>query len=181
MTAAERVKTYGKPATSVLVTDPATGQKKLKLVPSVEWERKNIVMVHVPWPLEHSRYGFQRPIRVHKLVVDQFSLMFRRWKESGLLEHLKTMDGTLNIRMKRGKEASLDISNLSTHSFGAAIDLNARWNGLGKKPAPVGSEGSLIELVPIAQELGFVWGGEWKTPDAMHLEIGKVLKPAGKA
>lgn len=171
MTPAERVKVYGKPCSLEVKTQT--------LIPDKDWERKNIVMVHVPWPIEHSRYGFQRPIRVHKLVVDKFSLLFRRWTEAGLLDRLKTFDGALNVRMKRGYEKSVDLSNLSTHSFGAAIDLNAKWNPLGHDTKP-GAEGALDELVPIARESGFVWGGDWKRPDKMHFEVG-VPKQVAKA
>ena len=59
---------------------------------------------------------------------------------------------------------------------GTAFDINVAWNGLGVQPALLGQKGSVRELVEIAFEHGFIWGG-WFTnrPDGMHFEAYKVL------
>ena len=50
-------------------------------------------------------------------------------------------------------------------------------NGLGKKPAMIGEIGCVRELVPIANECGFYWGGHFdKRKDGMHFEIAKIIK-----
>jgi hypothetical protein len=50
------------------------------------------------------------------------------------------------------------------------------WNNLGKIPARIGSEGSVRELVPVANDFGFYWGGHFKSrPDGMHFEVAKIL------
>lgn len=169
MTHPERLAAYGEPTTLDLSTK--------RLVPDAAWKREHIVCCQAPWPVPHSRWGNTRPLWVHRKAVDRFRDLFDRWKAAGLLDRLRTLNGTLNIRMKRGHETSLNLARLSTHSFGAAIDLNAQWNRFGHEPAPAGAEGSLVELVPIARECGFVWGGEWHKPDGMHFEVGVVPAP----
>ena len=158
MTANERVLKYGKPASIVGGA----------LAPDAKWERACIVRAMVPWP---GKDGV-RMIRVHRDVRDQFIALFTAWRDANLLHLVVTNDGTVNIRMKRGKEKSLDLRDLSTHAFGAAIDINAKWNPLNAKPAAIGCEGSVVELVPIANRLNFVWGGDFSTVDAMHFEVG---------
>jgi len=58
---------------------------------------------------------------------------------------------------------------LSVHSWGAAVDINADTN-------PLSLDGVLRTDIPdtwIAEfeKRGFVWGGRWKKPDAMHLQF----------
>jgi hypothetical protein len=63
-------------------------------------------------------------------------------------------------------------SVLSNHAYGTAFDINAPWNALGVRPALVGKPGSVRELVPLAAEHGFAWGGHFRTrPDGMHFEL----------
>lgn len=138
------------------------------LVPDINWERRNISRVTVPWPVSTG----VRIIRVHKAVKDNFVALFEAWRDAGVLDRLKTMDGTLNVRMKRGYENSTALANLSTHAFGAAIDFNAKMLPLGKPGLPIGTEGSLAELYDIATEVGFVNGSGWHRPDPQHLEWG---------
>lgn len=164
MTHAERLATYGVPARF----DTKTGT----LVPDKEWERRNLVTVLVPWPVKTAKYGNERPLVVHRLVASRFVELFGRWDNAGLLPLLKTFDGSHVTRLKRGQEKALDTSKLSTHAFGAAIDVNARWNAFGARPAARGAEGSVVDLIPIALDCGFVWGGFWPKPDGMHLEAG---------
>lgn len=163
MTHQERVKAYGMPFTM-----DANGTLK----PSVKWEAANVERLL----FSLSRPGETRSARVHKAAAPHFVRFFDLIDKHGLRGHLETFDGSLVVRMKRGKEKSTDVADASTHSFGAAIDLNAKWNPLGKAPAPAGSIGSLVELVPLAEECGLVWGGHWKKPDGMHFEVGVPVK-----
>jgi hypothetical protein len=39
----------------------------------------------------------------------------------------------------------------------------------------MGEHGCLLELVPIANEHGFYWGGHFSRKDGMHFEIAKIL------
>jgi len=79
-------------------------------------------------------------------------------------------EGTLDdwgyaFRMVRGS-----LNNLSNHSSGTAIDLNASKHPLGKG-------GTFpVEKIPMIQALtkkyGLIWGGNFKRRDEMHWEIG---------
>lgn len=53
---------------------------------------------------------------------------------------------------------------LSSHSWGAAVDLNAPSNPLGARGAP--NE----RLERLMRQNGFGWGGRWLVPDPMHFE-----------
>ena len=55
---------------------------------------------------------------------------------------------------------------LSRHSWGIAIDVNVSKNCYGIKP------NQPQQLIQAFKSRGFVWGGDWKTPDGMHFEIG---------
>jgi hypothetical protein len=46
---------------------------------------------------------------------------------------------------------------------------------LNKIPALVGQKGSVREIVPIANEFGFYWGGHFTRKDGMHFEIAKIV------
>jgi hypothetical protein len=63
--------------------------------------------------------------------------------------------------------------DFSTHSWGIAFDINARWNGYGSAPPLSGERGSVRELVPIFEQHGFYWGGYFRTQDGMHFQAGQ--------
>ncbi len=62
------------------------------------------------------------------------------------------------------------------HAYGAAFDINVQWNQFNVRAALVGDKGSVRELVPIANQLGFYWGGHFRynkhsdASDGMHFE-----------
>ena len=59
---------------------------------------------------------------------------------------------------------------LSSHAWGISIDFNARAN-------PYGAEPDQPEvLVEVMREHGFLWGGDWDVPDAMHFELGPTYR-----
>ena len=53
---------------------------------------------------------------------------------------------------------------ISQHTWGVAIDLNARANPYGARSRQD------PRLVRVMRRHGFAWGGRWPTPDAMHFE-----------
>lgn len=132
-----------------------------------DWKSKNIVTLDMPF-LKNTGPYFTSKISVHKDAADKFQKLFRAWEEKGLLHLIKSYDGAFNPRLIRGSNTTL-----STHAFGIAIDINVRWNGLGSVPARKGQEGSVRELVPIANKLGFFWGGHFTRKDGMHFELAK--------
>lgn len=54
---------------------------------------------------------------------------------------------------------------LSSHAWGMAVDVNAPTNPYGAEPRQPAL------LVDVMAEHGFLWGGDWDTPDGMHFEL----------
>lgn len=133
-----------------------------RIIIDPEWTRARIVTVAVP-----QLDG--RKVQMHKLAADDLLALFAAWEAAGLKHRVLTFNGGWVARYKRGKAGGSD-KDLSNHSWGTAFDINAKWNGLGKTPAPLGTQGSVWELVAIAESMGWAWGGRWKTPDGMHFE-----------
>ncbi len=148
--------------------DPA-GDSPEDIVILGDWEDKNIVTVVIPQliPLTYKNTG---KARFHKYVVDNAMKLFADWEKEGFMNRITTWDGAHNARFARGSK-----SNLSAHSWGSAFDINAGENPLNKMPALLGQKGCVRELVEIANENGFFWGGHWSTPmDGMHFEWANV-------
>jgi hypothetical protein len=117
----------------------------------------NKAFVHNGW------FGFI----CHRLVVPKFQMVFKNVVARGLAGHLKTFDGCYSPRLKRGSSTSLTASGntWSTHSWGIAIDLNAPWNAFGQRNFEMTQE-----FAQCFKDVGFVWGGDWSYPDAMHFQ-----------
>jgi hypothetical protein len=136
------------------------------------WEQDNIVDVPIP-QLNKTAIRSKAPssTRFHWLAAARAT--------SGTMEGLGGREaprwilsfaGPFEPRFVRGSRTTL-----SNHSFGSAFDINAEWNARGHRPALVDEKGSTRELVPIAHDWGFWWGGHFSTPDGMHFEVA-VLK-----
>jgi hypothetical protein len=54
---------------------------------------------------------------------------------------------------------------LSSHAWGVSIDFNAEANPYSAEPDQPDV------LVEVMAEHGFLWGGDWDVPDAMHFEL----------
>lgn len=131
------------------------------------WEHANIVTIEVLWK------GVPKKLRVHRKAAPAFLQLWAAWKNRGLTSQIVTINGTYVPRMMRGKTPPFHDLDLSNHSWGTAIDINARWNPRGRPGAKVSDYGSNVLLVPDASRLGFVWGGDWtgKSIDPMHFEF----------
>ena len=109
-------------------------------------------------------------MQFHRLAAKQLQDVWRSWEKAGLLDRMKTWQGSFVPRFVRGS-----TTVLSNHAFGSAFDINSKWNGLGVEPALVGQEGNVRELVEIANDHGFFWGGHFKNRrDGMHFEIAEI-------
>ncbi|MBP8110710.1 MAG: M15 family metallopeptidase [Agitococcus sp.] len=120
---------------------------------------KNMVLWDVPTELEIG--VIPKKIYCNKDMVKPLALAFQNLIKTGFVKELKTFDGCFNIRQKRGSKSA------SLHSWGVAIDVNAAWNGFGKKPTL--SAG----FVKCFTDSGFDWGGVWSKPDGMHFQLKK--------
>jgi len=97
-----------------------------------------------------------------------------------LRKYLAPSAGVFNWRKVSGQ------SNLSVHSFGAAIDLNTKfadyWVWSGGKPGkvPVYNNKFPMDIVDIFEKHGFIWGGRWYHYDTMHFEYRPELLEIAK-
>lgn len=132
-----------------------TSAQCLKVIGPPELERDMVVWM-VPSEIRFN--ALPKKIYCNKRLVPLLSKAFENVKKRGLEDQVKTWDGCFNIRKKRGASSS------SLHSWGLAIDINAAWNGFGKKPT------MSPELVACFTDAGMDWGGTWSTPDGMHFQ-----------
>lgn len=145
------------------------------------WVAENIVEVHIPQMdkglfAAGNHYARREvgKIHCHRKAAAAFQALFDRWEDAGLMDRVLTCAGAFNARLKRGA-TSAKPANLSNHSWGTAIDLNAGENPLGRTPLGIGARGSVRELVAIANGLGFFWGGHFGSrPDGMHFELAQL-------
>jgi len=135
------------------------------------WEHDNIVSLEIPQLVGKKGASKTGSVRFHRLGANQLILLWQAWEEAKLLDKILTYEGAYDPRFVRGSQTTL-----SNHAFGSAFDINYAWNPLGAQPALTSMKGSVRELVPIANEHGFYWGGHYKgRPDGMHFEIAKLL------
>lgn len=128
--------------------------------PDINFERKHMIVWDVPKDINDALPALPNRIYCNKLMVSPLESAFRNIISRGLTKELKTWDGCFNVRKKRG------LATLSLHAFGIAIDLNSAWNQLGKTPT------LSKEFVKCFTDVGFLWGGHWKTrKDGMHMEL----------
>jgi peptidoglycan hydrolase-like protein with peptidoglycan-binding domain len=137
------------------------------------WEAQNIQLVTITELKGVPTFGQPNSgrTRFHNKAADQLQALWAAWAKAGLARRILTYDGSFAARFVRGSRETL-----SNHAFGSAFDVNAQWNGLGRIPALEGSNGSVRELVEIANNHGFFWGGHFKgRPDGMHFEVARLL------
>lgn len=146
-----------------------TGGGNIRILGS--WAAENIVRVRIKQLAGIEGCNKDGIILFHRYGVEQVEGFFDTVERRGLQNRILTWGGSYVPRFIRGSN-----SVLSNHAFGSAFDINAAWNGLGKIPAAAGQKGSVIELVSIANDFGFFWGGHYSSRlDGMHFELA-VLK-----
>jgi hypothetical protein len=135
------------------------------------WSAKNISRVVIPQLVGVTGAPKSGKIYFHTAAVEQLKGMFQAWDDAGLTYLIKGDAGSWVPRFIRGSRSAL-----SNHAWGTAFDINVPWNYLGAQPALKGTRGSVRELVPIANEYGFYWGGHFsRRPDGMHFEVARIL------
>ena len=83
--------------------------------------------------------------------------------------YFRSWDGCYNIRarrrVKRKAGDAILTRNYSLHSWGVAVDVNAR--------SPLRPEESVMDfrIVQLMEAYGFIWGGSFSKPDYMHFEL----------
>jgi len=123
-------------------------------------KESHMVLWHVPEKI--CLGAIPKLIYCNEDMVKPLELALATIIDRDLIHYVRTWDGCFNIRRKRsGASASL-------HSWGIAIDINAAWNGFGKKPTMPAS------IVQAFKDSGFDWGGDWRTPDGMHFQLSNI-------
>jgi hypothetical protein len=135
-----------------------------------DWQEANLIKIHVPELEQYKIKGKCCELIFHKKVANQVSDLFNRWAKHDLLHLVESVDETFSPRYIRGYSGIL-----SAHAFGVAFHINSKWNKLGCIPAAFASKGSVRELVKIANECGFYWGGHFPRREGMHFEVARVL------
>ena len=148
---------------------PVSGNKEaIKVLGN--WKKQNIISVPIPQLRKALGNNAPASMQFHKKGADQLRGVWNAWEAAGLLNRVKSYEGAYVARFIRGK-----IGVLSNHAYGSAFDINASTNPLGARPPLLGEPGCVRELVEIANEWGFFWGGHFKgRPDGMHFEIAIV-------
>lgn len=103
-----------------------------------------------------------RRLYCNRDMVAPIQKAFRNLIVRNKVDELVTWDGCFNIRRKRGGLSA------SLHSWGLAVDVNAAYNRMGRKPA------LSPEFVRCWTDAGFEWGGTWRIPDGMHFQLARL-------
>jgi peptidoglycan hydrolase-like protein with peptidoglycan-binding domain len=134
------------------------------------WQKQNIVALSISQLRGVFGASANGSVLFHRAAADSLRQLFDAWQAAGLIGLVKSWAGSYVPRFVRGRPGVL-----SNHAWGTAFDINAAWNGLGARPALVGDAGSVRQLVELANQHGFYWGGHFSgRPDGMHFECARV-------
>jgi hypothetical protein len=149
-----------------------------------DWESANIVRSAVPQLIGVHGAPAEGVIRCHRLAAARIRELFQRWADDQLMHLVICWAGAYDPRYIKGKapgpqahaeKASKDVPSLSNHAFGAAFDINATDNWIGKVPALLPRRGAVRQLVAQANAAGFFWGGHFQNrKDGMHFELARL-------
>ena len=126
-----------------------------ELVQDEQFISENIVTVDLP---------ILGTVTCHRVVVEMATGALNQLVAEGLSHLIDPSEfaGCWNPRFIRTITGT--PAGVSRHSWGAALDINAISNRLGAESTQD------PRLVEIMTEWGFLWGGDWTVPDAMHFE-----------
>lgn len=139
--------------------------------PTAGWQSANLTRIATPYPLTIAWDLSKQVTKVlcHKKVAESIVRIFENiLSHYGSVEEVRKarmhlFGGMYNYRPVKGS------NNLSTHSWGAGIDLDPEKNALGKKYDP--SKGMMPEaVIAIFEAEGWKWGGRFRRPDCMHFQ-----------
>lgn len=159
LSTAEREKLFGRYAHHV--------NKDRSVTITDGWDGANIVEVPTP-QLARLRVV---SVKFHRRAARQLQALLAAWEQAGLLDRIISWDGSFSPRLMR------TLDQLSAHAWGTAFDINAAQNAQGVTPPLVGQRASVRELVPLANQHGFFWGGHFTGAfvDGMHFEVAVLM------
>lgn len=139
------------------------------------WVNNAIVHVAVPQLIGVRGVPRNGNLAFHHKVGPRFLALVAAWEAEGVLGDILTWNGSYVPRFSRGRA---EQRLLSAHSWGTAFDINVPWNGFRSTPAAPAAKGSVHALAAVAKRLGWVWGGDFSSPDGMHFEMGRFIEDA---
>jgi hypothetical protein len=123
--------------------------------PDPLWKKHNIVQ-------SRRLPGINRSFPCHMKLACAFESIFDCIERANLLSKIRTYDGCYVPRHKMRNPAK----NLSLHSWGIAVDLNASTNRYGTK-------GDIDPgVIEIFAAHGFFWGGNFRDPMHFQYAVG---------
>jgi D-alanyl-D-alanine carboxypeptidase len=140
--------------------------------PTSAWQAANLKNFTAPYPLTLSFDLTKNVTKLfcHKLVGESLVSVFEQ-----ILEHYGSIDEVKKARMHLyggcyNFRLIKNSNRLSTHSWGASIDIDPDKNPLGK--AYDESAGMMPKpVIKIFEAEGWKWGGRFKKrPDCMHFQ-----------
>jgi hypothetical protein len=133
-----------------------------------KWEHDNIVDLNPPYAMRYSWGPPVARLRFHRKCRDAFGEALLAIKklygtQADIEAHrLHLTGGSLMVRLMRGSNSSW-----STHSFGAALDIDPEHNPFRRKWRP----GFIpIEAAHAFEACGLVWRGANGDVDPMHFQ-----------
>lgn len=136
------------------------------------WTKANIVQIPISklpyWPKVFSggKWKSMSALWAHRLMAPALIAAWAEVVRQGLAGRVRSYDGLWVPRHQLYDPSA----PLSIHSWGLAVDLEARWNAYGAKPT------LNAKVVEIFERHGFVWGGRWAVPDGMHFQFTDPIK-----
>ncbi len=128
------------------------------IAPDPSWVSANIRAESVP---------ILGTVTCHRLMFHQLRGALQEIVARGLASKIHSYDGCY---VPRFIERNPDNS-ISLHTWGIAIDINAAENPVNK------GNHQDPRVVAIFKKWGFVWGGDWRTPnDPMHFQLGALIQ-----
>ena len=141
---------------------------------TASWEARNLKRLEFPWRATLA-WDIGQPLRSFRVHVSCAGSMSRIleciWElyahdqEKIEADGLHLFGGSYNYRLKRGG------STLSTHAYGAAIDINPDGCPmLPKRPKDAKSKMPDVVVDAFRAE-SWAWGGDWNSPwDSQHFQ-----------
>jgi len=167
LTPQERIKLFGN--FSYVAAPTISNPEAIRITD--DWAKDNIATATVCQLSNVKGAPSNCTIQIHKSIKKQMLSLFDAWEKDNKTPLIKSWGGSWVPRFIRGSRTVL-----SNHAWGTAFDINVQWNMLGTVPALKGSDGSIRDLVQIAYEHGFYWGGWFPNrADGMHFEALKIL------
>lgn len=130
------------------------------------WAKENLSTVNIPQLKGVHGASRSGNVTFNKAACKQLQGLFKAWEDEGHAKKILGWGGSYAPRFIRGSR-----SVLSNHAHASAFDINVPWNGLNRRPALIGQQGSVRELVLTAYRFGFFWGGWFTRKDGMHFEV----------